>query len=230
MHSTFVSAVVLLLLVADPLGNIPIFVAALRGVPPARKPALILRECLIAFAILLAFMLMGNTFLDVLGLTGVSLQIGGGVILFLIALRMVFPVPEGIFGTSPGGEPFIVPLAIPALAGPSALGTVLLLVSRDPARLLEWIAALPVKPSRRAAAASCARPASCGGPAFADGPHSKPTLGGQGTARPTNQRSPASGANTENNCGGKSPSQAITASCRRKRTGKSALSKEFLRP
>jgi small neutral amino acid transporter SnatA (MarC family) len=144
MHSTFVSAVVLLLLVADPLGNIPIFVAALRGVPPARKPAVILRECLIAFAILLAFMLMGNTFLDVLGLTGVSLQIGGGVILFLIALRMVFPVPEGIFGTSPGGEPFIVPLAIPALAGPSALGTVLLLVSRDPARLLEWIAALTV--------------------------------------------------------------------------------------
>ncbi|MGA2550164.1 MAG: MarC family protein [Burkholderiaceae bacterium] len=144
MTYTFVSAVVLLLLVADPLGNIPIFVAALRGVPRRRKPAVILRECLIAFGILLAFMFMGNTFLAVLGLTDVSLQIGGGVILFLIALRMVFPVPEGIFGTSPGGEPFIVPLAIPALAGPSALGTVLLLVSRDPARVLEWVAALTV--------------------------------------------------------------------------------------
>jgi small neutral amino acid transporter SnatA (MarC family) len=142
MRYTFLSALILLLLVADPLGNIPLFVAALRGVEPSRKPVVILRECLIAFAILLLFMFFGNNFLDLLGLTDVSLQIGGGVILFLIALRMVFPVPEGIFGVSPAGEPFIVPLAIPALAGPSALGTVLLLVSRDPSRLFEWIAAL----------------------------------------------------------------------------------------
>ena len=143
-QSPFLSAVILLLLVADPLGNIPIFVAALRSVPPHRKAAVILRECLIAFAILLAFMFVGQRFLTLLGLTDVSLQIGGGVILFLIALRMVFPVPEGIFGAAPGGEPFIVPLAIPALAGPSALATVLLLVSRDPGRLFEWIAALAV--------------------------------------------------------------------------------------
>ncbi len=144
MLHTFVSAVVLLLLVADPLGNIPIFVAALRNVPPRRKARVILRECLIAFAILAGFMFVGQGFLDVLGLTDISLQIGGGVILFLIALRMVFPVPEGIFGAAPGGEPFIVPLAIPALAGPSALGTVLLLVSRDPSKVLEWIGALTV--------------------------------------------------------------------------------------
>jgi len=141
---TFLSAVVLLLFVADPLGNIPLFVATLRSVPPHRRPAVILRECMIAFGILLGFMFIGRRFLELLGLTDASLQIGGGVILFLIALRMVFPVPEGIFGISPVGEPFIVPLAIPALAGPSALATVLLLVSRDPARLLEWIAALSV--------------------------------------------------------------------------------------
>ena len=144
MESTFVSATILLLLVADPLGNIPIFAAALRGVASERKPRVILRECLIAFSILLFFMFVGHRFLDLLGLSDVALQIGGGVILFLIALRMVFPVPEGIFGAAPGGEPFIVPLAIPALAGPSALATVLLLVSRDPGRLLEWIAALAV--------------------------------------------------------------------------------------
>jgi len=136
MGDTFISAVVLLLLVADPLGNIPIFVAALRSVPRHRKPVVILRECLIAFGFLAGFMFVGNQFLEVLGLTDISLQIGGGVILFLIALRMVFPVPEGIFGTSPGGEPFIVPLAIPALAGPSALATVLLLVSREPGKVL----------------------------------------------------------------------------------------------
>jgi small neutral amino acid transporter SnatA (MarC family) len=113
-------------------------------VPPHRKAYVILRECLIAFSILLLFMLFGNRFMDVLGLSDVSLQIGGGVILFLIALKMVFPVPEGIFGNAPGGEPFIVPLAIPAIAGPSALATVLLMVSRDPERLFEWIGALAV--------------------------------------------------------------------------------------
>jgi small neutral amino acid transporter SnatA (MarC family) len=144
MQYTFLSAVILLLLVADPLGNIPIFVAALRNVAAKRKALVVLRECLIAFTILLLFMVFGTGFLQLLGLSDISLQIGGGVILFLIALRMVFPVPDGIFGTTPGGEPFIVPLAIPALAGPSALATVLLLVSRDPARLFEWIAALAV--------------------------------------------------------------------------------------
>lgn len=144
MQSSFVSATILLLLVTDPLGNIPIFVAALRAVPPRRKAYVILRECLIAFTILLLFMFFGKNFMDALGLSDVSLTIGGGVILFLIALRMVFPVPEGIFGNAPGGEPFIVPLAIPALAGPSALATVLLLVSRDPERLFEWIGALTV--------------------------------------------------------------------------------------
>lgn len=144
MEGSFASALILLLLVTDPLGNIPIFVAALRTVPPRRKARVILRECLIAFAILLLFMFFGNRFMDALGLSDTSLAISGGVILFLIAIRMVFPVPEGIFGAAPGGEPFIVPLAIPALAGPSALATVLLLVSRDPGRLFEWIAALAV--------------------------------------------------------------------------------------
>ena len=75
-------------------------------------------------------------------LSETSLGIAGGVILFLIALRMVFPHPEGVFGDTAEGEPFIVPLAIPLLAGPSALATVLLLVSREPARLWEWIGAL----------------------------------------------------------------------------------------
>lgn len=145
METSFVSATILLLLVTDPLGNIPLFIAALKAVPPHRKAFVILRECLIAFTLLLLFMFFGNRFMDALGLSDVSLQIGGGVILFLIALRMVFPVPEGIFGSNgPAGEPFIVPLAIPAIAGPSALATVLLLVSRDPGRLIEWIGALTI--------------------------------------------------------------------------------------
>ena len=144
MDSSFVSAVVLLLIVCDPFGNIPIFVSALRDVPRERRRAIILRECLIAFAVLVAFVLVGDPFLRLLGLSELSLRIGGGVVLMLVALRMVFPTGEGVYGQAPGGEPFIVPLAVPALAGPSALATVLLLVSRDPARLWQWVAAIGV--------------------------------------------------------------------------------------
>jgi small neutral amino acid transporter SnatA (MarC family) len=71
-----------------------------------------------------------------------SLSIAGGVILFLIALRMIFAHPEGVFGDVPGAEPFIVPLAIPAIAGPSALATVMLMASREPHLLGAWAAAL----------------------------------------------------------------------------------------
>lgn len=144
MDASFVSAVVLLLIVCDPLGNIPIFVSALRDVPKERRRAIILRECLIAFAVLVAFVFIGGPFLRLLGLSELSLQIGGAVVLMLVALRMVFPTPEGIYGQPPGGEPFIVPLAVPALAGPSALATVLLLVSREPARTWQWVAAIAV--------------------------------------------------------------------------------------
>jgi small neutral amino acid transporter SnatA (MarC family) len=138
MNDTFLSAVVLLLLVADPFGNVPIFVSALRDVPAERRLRIVLRECLIAFGVLSVFVFAGRPFLQTLGLSEVALQIGGAVVLMLVALRMVFPSPEGVYGQSPGGEPFIVPLAVPALAGPSALATVMLLVSRDPRDRSRW--------------------------------------------------------------------------------------------
>ncbi|MCI4440367.1 MarC family protein [Tibeticola sp.] len=139
----FASATVLLLLITDPLGNIPIFANALKRVEPARRARVILREVLIAFVLLLAFMFMGAGFLRLMNLSDLSLQIAGGVVLFLIALRMIFPPPfeEQV---SDAHEPLIVPLAVPALAGPSALATVLLLVSQAPERRLEWVAALTV--------------------------------------------------------------------------------------
>jgi small neutral amino acid transporter SnatA (MarC family) len=140
----FPAVVLLLLLVADPFGNIPIFIAALRDVPAERRLRIVLRECLIAFSVLSVFVFVGRPFLETLGLSELALQLGGAVVLMLVALRMVFPTPEGVYGPSPGGEPFIVPLAIPALAGPSALATVMLLVSREPGRWLEWIAAIAV--------------------------------------------------------------------------------------
>ena len=143
MNYTFWSATILLVLITDPIGNIPIFANALKHVAPERRPMVILREILIAFVLLLTFMFVGESFLRVMNLSDLALQIGGGVILFLIALRMVFPPPEGI-DAEQTTEPLIVPLAVPAVAGPSALATVLLLVSQQPEKRLEWIGALCV--------------------------------------------------------------------------------------
>jgi MarC family membrane protein len=138
------SATILLLLVIDPFGNVPIVLATLAKVPRSRRAWIIVRECIAAYVVLLVFLLGGHTFLAWLGLSEVSLAIAGGIILFLIALRMVFRHPEGLFGDVPGAEPFLVPLAIPAIAGPSALATVMLMVSRDPGHRLAWIVALTV--------------------------------------------------------------------------------------
>ena len=149
MNYTFTSATILLLLITDPVGNIPIFVKTLRNVAPERRTMVIVREVLIAFLLLLLFMFVGKSFLTTMNLSDVSLQIAGGVILFLIALRMIFPPVELKHDASQEAdellaEPLIVPLAIPALAGPSALATVMLLVSQAPERKLEWVAALSV--------------------------------------------------------------------------------------
>jgi MarC family membrane protein len=144
MTYTFASATILLLLITDPFGNIPIFANALKNVPQQRRPLVILREVLIAFGLLLLFMFIGEGFLRAMNLSALALQITGGVILFLIALRMIFPPPAVDEPQGLQAEPLIVPLAIPALAGPSALATVLLLVSQAPERRLEWVAALSV--------------------------------------------------------------------------------------
>jgi MarC family membrane protein len=143
MNYTFWSATILLVLITDPIGNIPIFANALKHVSPQRRPWVILREIMIAFMLLLTFMFVGEGFLRVMNLSELALQIGGGVILFLIALRMVFPPPANP-DAEQWQEPLIVPLAIPAIAGPSALATVLLLVSQQPDKRMEWIGALCV--------------------------------------------------------------------------------------
>jgi small neutral amino acid transporter SnatA (MarC family) len=143
MNAELFSATILLILVIDPFGNVPLVVGALKNVAPERRVRVVLRECVAAFVILVGFMLGGRTFLQWLHLSEESLTIAGGIILFLIAIRMVFPRPEGIFGDPPGTEPFLVPLAIPAIAGPSALATVMLMASRDPAKSA-WLVALTV--------------------------------------------------------------------------------------
>ena len=145
MPGQFLSAIILLLLVVDPFGNVPLVNAMLADVPIARRRRVIVRECFIAFVLLAAFMAFGPEILAVMHLSETSLSIAGGVILFMIAIRMVFAHPEGAFGLQQGrGEPLIVPLAIPLIAGPSALATVMLLASREPRELGMLAAALVV--------------------------------------------------------------------------------------
>ena len=142
MLSELLSAAILLILVIDPFGNVPLVVSALQATPSARRRWVVLRECVIAYAVLLAFLFGGRGFLMLMHVSETSLSIAGGVILFLIALRMVFSHPDGVFGDATDSEPLLVPLAIPAIAGPSALATVMLMASREPEHIDVWLLAL----------------------------------------------------------------------------------------
>jgi MarC family membrane protein len=145
MDHTFLSALVLLLLVLDPFGSLPIFISVMHEVAPERRLRVALRESALAFGVLMAFMLTGQTFLTLMRLSERSLEVAGGVILLIIAMRMIFASGGEIYAAhGQGREPLIFPLAVPLLAGPSAMATVLLLASRQPERLLDWMAALTV--------------------------------------------------------------------------------------
>lgn len=125
------SAILTLFLVMDPLGNIPPFLSVLKNVPPDRRRRVLIREILIAYVVLLVFLFLGKRVLALLGLQQETISIAGGIVLFLIALRMIFPTEGGLFGDRLEGEPFIVPLAIPLVAGPSTLAVLLLLEQSD---------------------------------------------------------------------------------------------------
>ena len=142
--SSIWSAAVLLLFVMDPLGNIPLFLSILKGTDPKRRRTIIIRELLIALGILMVFLFFGQRLLNFLHLEQESVTISGGIVLLIIGLRMIFPSREGVMGKQVAGEPFIVPLAIPLIAGPSALATLILMVNRDPGHMGQWVLALLV--------------------------------------------------------------------------------------
>jgi MarC family membrane protein len=139
---TTISAALLLFLILDPLGNIPVFLGLLEPLPPGRRRIVLLRELLIALFVLFAFLWGGRTVLDAMHLRQESVSIAGGIVLFLIGLKMIFPSPEGMFGETEAGEPFIVPMAIPMIAGPSGMASVMLLGSENPGRMWDWSLAL----------------------------------------------------------------------------------------
>lgn len=143
--NAFFHALILLVLITDPLGNIPLFIVALDRVAPERRSRVIWRESLIAFLILAAAMLAGRGIMAFLGLSDESIKAAGGVILFLIAINMVFPGSGARLGEGPSqGEPFIVPIAVPLISGPSAMAMAMVIAAGDPSRMLEWLAALVI--------------------------------------------------------------------------------------
>jgi len=141
---TIASAALLLFLILDPLGNIPVFLSLLKPLPAHRRRIVLARELLIALGVLMAFLWGGKYALELMHLRQESVSIAGGIVLFLIGIRMIFPPPEGLMGELPDGEPFIVPMAIPLVAGPSGMAAVMLMGSNEPGRLGEWSVALLV--------------------------------------------------------------------------------------
>ena len=138
-----VTAFLTILFVMDPLGNVPIFLSVLKDVPEVRRTRVIVRELLLALVILALFLFGGAWFLDLLQLKQESISIAGGIILFIIGIRMIFPMGGTATGDDlPEGEPFLVPLATPCVAGPSTLAVVMLWVHKNPDQMLELGGAL----------------------------------------------------------------------------------------
>ncbi|GAB1596406.1 YhgN family NAAT transporter [Lysobacter claricitrinus] len=153
---TIASAALLLFLILDPLGNIPVFLSLLRALPPRRQRIVLVRELVIALGVLFAFLWGGKYGLELMHLRQESVSIAGGIVLFLIGIRMIFPPPEGLMGEIPDGEPFIVPMAIPLIAGPSGMAAVMLMGSNEPGRLSDWSIALLIAWAGTAAILFCA--------------------------------------------------------------------------
>jgi multiple antibiotic resistance protein len=137
------AAVITLFLIMDPLGNIPLFLSSLKTVDPERRQRVLARELLFAYGVLLACLFLGGWALQLLGLEQESISIAGGIVLFLIALRMIFPAEKSDMDL-PEGEPFLVPLAVPLIAGPSALAALLLLQRSSPGQTGELVIALTI--------------------------------------------------------------------------------------
>lgn len=138
------SAAITLFLIMDPLGNLPVFMSVLKTIEPKRRRIVLARELLFSLIIMFTFLFSGQVVLDFLNVRQESVSIAGGIILFLIGLKMIFPQPGGVAGLASGEEPFIVPLAIPMIAGPSVLAALILLANQDHSRMMDWSMALGV--------------------------------------------------------------------------------------
>ena len=131
-----ISLAITLFFVLDPFGNLPIVLSLLHKVEESRRWKVVLRESLIALFLLVVFYAVGPQFISLLGVDSSDLTICGGVVLGIIALKLVFPDEGGSHNKEQDAEPFIVPLAIPLMAGPSALATVMIMAAQSAAQPL----------------------------------------------------------------------------------------------
>lgn len=137
------AAAVALFLIMDPLGNIPIFLSVLKQVPERRRLWVLIRELLIALALMMLFLFSGSSILKLLGLSTEAVAISGGLVLMIIAIRMIFPSRGGVMGDEDmDSEPLVVPLATPMIAGPSILATLVLMAESQPDKSAQWVYAL----------------------------------------------------------------------------------------
>ena len=134
MESSFsiISTMLLLLFVLDPFGNIPLLLSILKNATPKQRYKIIIRESIIGLMILMVFFFFGEKFLNIFHLQTESITIAGGIIFFIISLKMIFPNAHGdsIFATKEE-DPLVVPIAMPLIAGPGALATLLVLVQTN---------------------------------------------------------------------------------------------------
>lgn len=132
------SVAVTLFFIMDPLGNVPVFNGILSKFDSAKRSKIVARELMLALVILFLFLFTGNAILGFLGLSESSLSIAGGILLFIISLRMIFPKTTSRDEIEGAEDPFLVPLAVPMIAGPSTIAILLLLGSSQPGRMAEW--------------------------------------------------------------------------------------------
>jgi len=131
------STAILLLFILDPFGNVPLLLSILKNIDPAKHRKIIIREMLIGLFILVIFLFFGERFLSIFGLETQAITIAGGIIFFVIALKMIFPDPNGhsLFVSSSDEEPLVVPIAIPMISGPASIATLMLLAKSHPTEI-----------------------------------------------------------------------------------------------
>lgn len=135
MEATFpiFSTAILIFFILDPFGNVPLLLSILKSVDKRKHSKIIIREMLIGLLILVIFLFFGEQFLSLFHLETQAITIAGGIIFFVISLKMIFPNPGGgdLFATSKDDEPLVVPIAVPMIAGPAALATLLVLAKTN---------------------------------------------------------------------------------------------------
>lgn len=141
---TIAAASITLFLLLDAFGNAPIFLSILGTMPAGKRRTALLRELGFAFAILMVFLLFGRIILSALGITSPALSVAGGVVLFIVALRMLFPNVQGPLVSADHPDPWFVPMAVPLIAGPSSMAWVMLLATQHPDRMWDWVAVVVI--------------------------------------------------------------------------------------